>query len=162
MPRYERSVRVAAPFEEVWEFHSRIAGLEELTPEWMGLEVEGVFGPDGTPDPDVLEAGARIETSIRPFGVGPRQSWTSVIVEREERDGSASFRDVMERGPFPEWVHTHRFFGDGDETLVVDRVEYALPLVGGRLGPLGGLGFEPMFRYRHRKTKELLEDARPD
>jgi hypothetical protein len=38
-------------------------------------------------------------------------------------------------------------------------VEYELP--GGALGravsPLGWVGFEPMFRGRHKKTKELLE-----
>ena len=40
--------------------------------------------PDGEPDPEVLEAGSRIKLSMRPFGVGPRQEWTSVITERTE------------------------------------------------------------------------------
>jgi ligand-binding SRPBCC domain-containing protein len=69
------------------------------------------------------------------------------------------FHDVMEGGPFPTWEHTHRFFADGEGTIVSDRVEYELP--GGALGrvvsPLGWVGFEPMFRGRHKKTKELLE-----
>jgi ligand-binding SRPBCC domain-containing protein len=96
---------------------------------------------------------------MRPFGVGPRQGWTSVIVEREEGDGSAHFVDEMEGGPFRHWRHTHRFFADGDETVVNDRVEYRLPLgpIGDAVGPLARIGLEPMFRYRHRKTKELLE-----
>ncbi|MFD1526162.1 cyclase, partial [Halolamina salina] len=39
------------------------------------------------------------------------------------------------------------------------RVVYRLPLggLGRALGPLGVVGFEPMFRYRHRQTKKLLE-----
>jgi ligand-binding SRPBCC domain-containing protein len=69
------------------------------------------------------------------------------------------FRDVMEGGPFRQWVHTHRFFADGDETVVSDRVAYRLPLgpLGDAVGPLAVVGFEPMFRGRHRETKKLLE-----
>jgi ligand-binding SRPBCC domain-containing protein len=159
MPTYHRTVRVAAPLEEVWDFHSRVSGLEALTPEFMNLSVVDVVGPGGEPDPAVLEAGSRIDMSMRPLGVGPTQRWTSVITEREEGDGSAYFRDEMEGGPFPEWVHTHRFFADGDATLVDDHVRYRLPggPLGSAAGPLGWVGFEPMFRYRHRRTRELLE-----
>jgi ligand-binding SRPBCC domain-containing protein len=159
MATYQRETRVEAPLEEVWEFHSTIAGLEKLTPAFMHLTVHEVVGPDGQSDPEILDAGSRIEMSLRPFGVGPRRRWTSVITERAEWDGAAMFHDVMEEGPFPTWEHTHRFFADGEATIVSDRVEYELP--GGPLGravtPLGWVGFEPMFRGRHRKTKQLLE-----
>jgi ligand-binding SRPBCC domain-containing protein len=39
-------------------------------------------------------------------------------------------------------------------------VEYALPFgaLGDAVGPLARVGLEPMFRYRHRRTRELLED----
>ena len=159
MATYHRETRVRAPLEDVLAFHSRIDGLVALTPSFMGLEIDAVRGPDGEPDPDVLEVGSRIEMTMRPFGVGPSQRWVSVITERAERDGAAMFRDVMESGPFPVWNHAHRFFADGVETRIVDRVEYELP--GGSIGrvasPLGRIGLEPMFRYRHRRTKELLE-----
>ncbi|MFB6151968.1 MAG: SRPBCC family protein [Haloarculaceae archaeon] len=159
MAVYERSVVVEAPFDEVWAFHSQESGLEALTPDWMRLRVERTVGPDGDSDPDVLEAGSKVESSIRPFGVGPRQRWISYIAARREGDGEAMFRDEMTRGPFPHWEHTHRFRAVDAGTEVHDRVEYRLP--GGPLGrlaaPLGRVGFEPMFRYRHRRTKELLE-----
>jgi len=160
VPRYERSVRVAADFEDVWEFHSRGEGLVALTPDWFELEIEATYGPDGEPDPETLEEGAVIHSSVRPFGVGPRQRWTSEIVERRREDGEALFRDRMIDGPFPRWEHTHRFVDEGAGTLVQDRVEYELPggPVGRALGPLAVAGFEPMFRYRHRKTRELLEE----
>jgi ligand-binding SRPBCC domain-containing protein len=174
MPVYERETVVDAPFEDVWDFHSRGSGLEALTPDWMHLRVESTVGPDGEPDPDVLEAGSVVESTIAPFGVAPRQRWVSAITAREESDGEAFFRDEMRRGPFPKWVHTHTFQavegGPASETSgtasassadgatrIHDHVEYELPVVRGLLGPIGRIGFEPMFRHRHRKTKELLE-----
>jgi ligand-binding SRPBCC domain-containing protein len=158
MATYEREIHVAAPLDDVWEFHSRIDGLEALTPGWMGLSVRRVRGPDGEADPAVLETGSEIEMELRPLG-GPSQSWTSVITEREEDEDRAVFRDEMRDGPFRRWVHVHQFLAEGSGTRIRDTVHYELP--GGELGRLVGpaavVGFEPMFLYRHRRTKEVLE-----
>lgn len=159
MSTFERETHIAAPLSEVWDFHSRITGLESLTPGWMNLVVEEIRGPDGEFDPEILAAGTEIDLAMRPFGVGPRQEWTSRIREREEGEGSAYFRDTMDEGPFDRWIHSHHFYADGDGTRIRDHVEYRLP--GGELGALVGpfavVGFEPMFRYRHRETKRLLD-----
>lgn len=159
MPTYRRTTRVPAPIDEVWAFHSTIDGLRELTPEWMQLEIESVEGADGAVDPDVLVEGSRIQMSMRPFGVGPRQRWESRIVKREPDgeapvEASARFVDEMVGGPFRTWRHTHAFHADGDETLLVDTVEYRLPfgLLGDVAGPFAKVGFEGMFRDRHRRT----------
>ncbi len=159
MPEYERRTRVRAPLDEVWSFHSTADGLEALTPDWMGLRVERTLGPDGDDDPAVLEAGSELVLSVRPFGVGPRQYLTSVIVDRERTDGAGSFSDEMVDGPFDRWLHTHSFYADGDETVLRDSIEYELPLggLGDALSPFARLGFEPMFRDRHRRTREHLE-----
>lgn len=160
MSTYHRETWIDAPFEDVWTFHSTTDGLEALTPDFMRLEIDRVVGPDGDLDPEELAAGSRIEMSVRPFGVGPRQRIVSAIADRTLEDGAGSFRDVMESGPFAEWEHTHQFFADGGRTRLVDRVEYRLP--GGSLGravsPFGRIGLEPMFRDRHRRTKRLLEN----
>ena len=160
MAVYERTSRVRAPFDEVWEFYSSVDGLVALTPNWLGLRIEAVSGPDGEPDPPELVEGTTIELSLQPFGLGPRQRTTSVIVERRRGDGTALFRDRMVEGPFNEWLHTHAFYaGDGD-TIVRDRIEYELP--GGTPGRLAAramiVGMAPMFRYRHRRTRDHLED----
>ena len=160
VPSYQREVRVDAPLDDVWELHSRVAGLKALTPDWMRLRVEGVRGPDGDErDADAeLEAGSEVHLSVQPFGVGPRQRWTSRITRSEKEDGAAVFEDEMTDGPFPAWRHSHQFYAVADgRTLVRDRVTYELPVVGGLLGPLGRVGFDPVFRDRHRRTKRILE-----
>jgi ligand-binding SRPBCC domain-containing protein len=165
MATFERETRVDGSFEEVWDFHSRISGLTGLTPDWMNMHVESIRRPDGEPapellkpDPGVLTVGCEIDVSVQPFGVGPRQGWTSRIVEREERDGAAFFRDEMTAGPFDRWIHSHYFYADSGGTRVRDRVEYRLP--GGDIGrladPFTVIGFEPMFRYRHCETRRRL------
>lgn len=158
MPTFERETQVRAPFEEVWKFHSTLDGLEALTPGFMNLRIESVRGPDGDPDPAVIEAGTEADLSMRPFGVGPRQGWTTHIVERRREDGAGLFRDEMRDGPFRRWVHTHSFYADGG-TRIRDHVEYKLPLgeLGRLAGPFAIVGFEPMFRHRHRETRRLLE-----
>lgn len=159
MPTYRRATRIPAPISDVWAFHSTIDGLRALTPDWMHLHVESIEGPDGEPDPETLVRGTRIHMSMQPFGVAPRQRWTSRIVEREPAgedpvETSAHFVDDMLHGPFRKWVHTHSFYADGAETLLVDEVEYRLPLgpIGDVLGPAALVGFEGMFRDRHRRT----------
>lgn len=161
MPTYSRQTRVAAPLDRVWSFHSRIEGLTALTPDWFRLRVESIRGPDGRENPDTLVAGTRLRLSVSPLGIGPRQRWVSVITKRESGDGWARFQDRMESGPFRRWHHTHRFRTEGDATVVTDRVEYDLPggAVGRALAPLVRVGLEPTFRYRHRRTRTLLEEA---
>ena len=87
MATYRRETWIDAPFEDVWEFHSTTDGLEALTPDFMNLEIDRVTGPDGEIDPDELKAGSRIEMSMRPFGVGPRQHIVSVITDRTREEG---------------------------------------------------------------------------
>jgi len=159
MPTFEREVRVAADLDEVWAFHSKASGLDALTPAFMRLTIDAVRGADGEPNPDVLERGAEIDMRMRPLGVTPELSWTSVIVEREREAGSAYFVDEMRDGPFREWRHTHAFYADDGATVCRDRVEYRLPFggVGDALGPVAKVGFEGMFRDRHRRTRRLLE-----
>jgi Uncharacterized conserved protein len=165
MATYRRRTRIRAPLDDVWAFHAQIDGLEALTPGWMGLSVRGVRGPDGDSDPDELVAGSEIDMASQPFGLLPTSEWRSRIVERDRDEGYRMFRDDMVGGPFALWVHTHEFYGDGNETVLIDSVDYEFPAgpVGPLVDQLAVVGFEPMFRYRHRQTKALLESgAYPD
>lgn len=150
---YERQVRIDAPFSDVWAFHATIDGLRALTPSWLHLVVHDIDRADGR-ESHVLDAGTTIRLSVRPFGVGPRQRWTAFIEERGTADGMAYFVDTMQEGPLPHWRHTHLFYDAGDETLLRDHVEYELPV---HVGPLGDVGLAAFFRYRHRRTRQILE-----
>lgn len=160
MAVYERETRVHAPLEDVWAFHSTTDGLVALTPSWLDLTVESVSGPDGEANPEELGEGSVVELSVRPFGVGQRRHTKSVVERRQRDDGAALFQDRMVEGPFAEWIHTHAFYASNGDTIIRDRVEYELPH-----GPVGTVaargmvaGLEPMFRHRHRRARELLED----
>ena len=67
----------------------------------------------------------------------------------------------MVAGPFRKWEHTPTCHADGDETILVDSVTYRLPLgaLGDAVGPLAKVGFEGMFRDRHRRTARQLVDG---
>jgi len=158
MATFERSTWIDAPLAEVWAFHATTDGLVHVTPDWLGLRVEGVDSPGEAYDAPELTAGAEVTLVVRPVGGGPRVRWTSRIVARERDDGRALFRDRMISGPFQTWIHTHRFAAEDGGTRMVDHVQFELPL-----GPLSGAsavalpGFELVFADRHRRTRTILE-----
>lgn len=161
MAAFERSTVVRAPLEAVWRFHTTTDGLEAVTPDWLGLAVESVANPDDAPDPDRLVAGSEVTLSFRPFGIGPRRTWTARVTRADRRAQTATIRDEMLDGPFPRWVHTHAFATVPGGTRVTDHVEYALPL--GPARALSGLAWPAilaLFVSRHRATRRLLDPSR--
>lgn len=157
MAVYERSTVIDAPLAEVWDFHSTPDGLRGVSPDWLGLRVDAVRGPDGDPDPELLVEGTEMDLSVKPFGAFPRQSWRARIVERTRSDDAAVFRDVMVEGPFERWEHTHRFRALGSGTQLIDHVVYRLRSPFGGVSSLAKPVFEGMFRKRHAMTRAHLE-----
>jgi ligand-binding SRPBCC domain-containing protein len=132
---------VPAPIAEVFGFFSRPENLAKLTPPDLGFVIL-------TPSPIGMVTGARIDYTIRVFGV--RLRWTSLITAF---DPGRSFVDEQLRGPYALWRHSHRFEEVPGGTSVSDEVHYALPF-----GPLGTLAralavgrrLESIFDYRSR------------
>ena len=89
-----------------------------------------------------------------------RGTWVALIEDFRWLEG---FCDVQERGPFKYWRHCHSLRAEGTGTHLEDAVEYELPF-----GPLNGpvnkifveQQFAAMFRYRQRRTLELLAQQR--
>jgi ligand-binding SRPBCC domain-containing protein len=120
----EREQVVERPLAEVFEFYSRAANLERITPPWLSFRVL-------TPGPIKMEAGTEVDYGLRLHGIPLR--WTSRI---ELWEAERRFVDVQVRGPYRSWRHLHEFVPVGAGTCVRDRVEYELPF--GRLGGLLG------------------------
>src|SRR6185295_18778434 len=133
---------------DVFEFFSDPFNLERITPRFLRFRI--LSSP-----PIVLNPGTILEYSLALFGV--RFHWKTLI---EQWLPEESFVDVQLSGPYKLWRHTHTFTKLGDDrTLMVDRVEYALP--GGVVAkPAHTLLVAPIlkriFDYRGRMIDRML------
>jgi uncharacterized protein (TIGR01777 family) len=117
-PRYrlEQQTRINAPLDVVFPFFSEAANLGLLTPAWTDLRLTGA-------PPRQMRKGTEIDYTLK---LGPlRSRWRSEITVWEP---GVRFVDHQTRGPYRLWWHEHRFAADGQQTLMTDRVHYALPL----------------------------------
>jgi ligand-binding SRPBCC domain-containing protein len=105
-----------------------------------------------------MRAGTRIEYRIRVFGLP--LTWRSLI---SRWDPPNEFVDEQLRGPYRQWIHTHRFRDHVDPvrgagTLIEDEVRYRIP--GGPLGrllhPLVRRELEHIFRFRQTAIEAIL------
>jgi ligand-binding SRPBCC domain-containing protein len=66
--------------------------------------------------------------------------------------------DEQVRGPFWLWKHTHRFYEEGGETVIVDVVRYGFPFwpLGEAFHPLVRLQLGRIFRFRQRAVRRCL------
>jgi ligand-binding SRPBCC domain-containing protein len=149
MPRefiLERRQVLARPPEEVFAFFSDPRNLEAITPAWLRFTIVRA--------PEQLERGALLRYRLRLFGVPV--SWRTGICEWTP---PRSFEDVQIAGPYPLWVHTHRFSPVEGGTEVYDHIRYRLP--GGLLAPLVqgllvGRWLDQIFAYRRARLVTLL------
>jgi ligand-binding SRPBCC domain-containing protein len=150
MPLFEQSCVVRAPIADVFAFHLDTRNAARISPRSMPVvAVRGSFP---------LAEGDVVEIVVRLWPSPLRQTWR---VEAERIVDPTLVVDRMLQGPFPSWVHQHRFedLGDGS-TRLTDHVDYRLPL--GLLGAAAdALLVRRMlartFRHRQSKTRELLE-----
>jgi len=139
--RLERSQLIRLPLERVFEFFADAGNLEAITPPFLRFRIN-------TPAPIALYAGSRIKYTLVLFGV--RLRWVTRITVWEP---GVRFVDVQESGPYALWRHTHEFERHGDDTLMRDLVEYALPF-----GLLGSV----VHRWFVRRTLARIFDYRSE
>jgi len=166
---------VPFPVELVFAFFANPANLPHLMPKWQQARIESsrFISPPARPvavDPALrfqspaAGAGSEIVISFRPIpGIGFRIGWLARITEFV---WNSHFCDEQLKGPFASWRHCHRIAPETRNevagTLIVDEVEYSLPL-----GPLGDLGnalfvrrqMEKTFEYRQRQLETILPVA---
>lgn len=148
--RFRRETLVAAARPEVFAFFSDPRNLARITPPSLAFEVVRV--PDRA-----LRAGDRIDYVIRLLAIPLR--WRTVITEWEP---DHRFVDEQERGPYRYWRHEHVLADMDDRTLMIDQVEYRLPL-----GAIGNLvagwwvrrNLKAIFDYRASAIAQIFDRA---
>lgn len=135
------------PLEEVFEFFSRAANLETITPPLIRFHIL-------TPDVK-MKVGAQIDYKLKLKGVPIR--WRSEI---PVWNPPYKFVDTQVKGPYKKWYHQHLFQPVEGGTLVTDIVDYVVP--GGAL--INRLFVEPdvrkIFAYRHQVLAERFGSVR--
>jgi ligand-binding SRPBCC domain-containing protein len=149
MPIFERSCVVRAPIAEVFAFHLDTRNAAAISPRSM--PVVAVLGSFPLAQGDV------VEIVVRLWPTPLRQTWR---VEAERIVEPTLVVDRLLKGPFPRWVHQHRFedLGDGT-TRLTDHVDYQVPLgVLGRVADAIAIRrlMDGMFRFRQARTQQLL------
>lgn len=149
----ERRQLIARPLVEVFSFFADAANLERITPGFLGFQIL-------TPQPICIQTGTLIDYRLRLFGVPLR--WRTRI---ELFEPPLCFIDMQVRGPYRLWRHSHEFANAPGGTLMIDRVDYQLPL-----GPLGRLAHAAfvrstlarIFDFRYQAVERLLSPAAAD
>jgi ligand-binding SRPBCC domain-containing protein len=132
------------PLEEVFRFFSDPGNLQRITPPWLDFEI--LHGHDA-----YMRAGLLIEYRLRIHGIPLR--WRSEITVW---DPPIRFVDEQRRGPYRLWIHEHSFEEKGNDTLVRDRVQYAVP--GGILAQklFVARDVDRIFAFRRQKLAEIF------
>jgi len=140
------SIRLPLPREEVFPFFADAFNLERITPPHLRFRILSTA-------PLRMGAGTRIHYRMSLFRVP--FSWISVI---SEWDPPSRFVDEQIRGPYARWVHTHEFVEEEGATLILDRVEYDLPVrpFGELVHPLVRHQLDRIFRFRNESIREIL------
>jgi ligand-binding SRPBCC domain-containing protein len=145
--RFTACQTIARPRPEVFEFFSRAEHLERITPPEVGFHII-------TPTPITIGEGTLIDYRLSLRGLPVR--WQSRITVW---DPPFKFADEQVRGPYKQWIHTHRFTEvDAGTTEMEDEVLYRLPLE-----PFGDLAqlfveweIKNIFDYRKKTIEELF------
>ncbi len=150
MTRFLRTSALPFSARELFNWHARPGAFERLVPPWDDIEV--------VHSDNSIEDGARLVMKIHK---GP----ASVTWEASHHDfiDGRQFVDTQVRGPFSKWVHTHRFEETDGGSVLIDDVEYELPL-----HPVSGIAaaqtkavLDRMFDFRHRRTLDDLTRHAP-
>lgn len=155
MPVYLRNSIMPAPVAVLSDWHFRAGALDRLIPPWMPVRLEQ--------RPAAIAEGA--VTRVRVGLGGMRFGMTA---RHHDVMPGAGFTDSQVEGPFAHWEHRHSFLphagGDPAQSVLEDRVEYALP--GGKLGHLALAGVMAMrldraFTWRHQRIRHDLHHHAP-
>lgn len=141
---FHSSLWLPRPRPEIFEFFSKAANLQEITPPILHFQL--------LPQrPAFMQQGTEINYRIKIHGIPIR--WRSKITVWEPPH---RFIDEQLRGPYRLWIHEHRFSEDSGRTLCEDHVRYA-PIGGSLMNTLFvARDIRTIFEYRSSRLKSLF------
>ena len=141
-----RRVVIRRPVEEVFAFFAEAGNLERITPPELKFHIL-------TPLPMPIAQGSVIDYRLALFGM--RFGWQTLISTWEP---PFVFVDEQVRGPYRQWIHTHRFVQNPEGTEVLDHVAYQLPLwpIGEVALPIVRRQISRIFDYREQVIREVF------
>ena len=136
MQEFQKQVQAPVPVEALFAWHERAGAFERLSPPWDRPKVLEHTGG--------IRDGAKVVLQVH---AGPvPTTWT---LEHRDYIANRQFRDVMRKGPFAAWEHTHGFTPiDAQSSMLDDHIRYALPL--------GGLGSAVAGTYTQRTLARVF------
>ena len=139
-------LEIPLPVETVFQFFARAENLQRLTPPELQFQIL-------TPTPIDIRQGTLIDYQLGLFGLKFR--WKTEITNW---DPPHQFIDVQLKGPYREWIHTHRFIPTSKGTAILDDVQYQLPFspIGDLAYPVVRLQLARIFGYRQTAVRRLL------
>lgn len=135
--------------EKVWNFFSSPENLKKITPGYMGFEIISDYKNEK------MYPGMIIEYIVKPVLNFPMR-WVTEITHVKEHE---YFIDEQRFGPYKFWHHLHQFKLEAGKLIMIDRVNYALPL--GLIGRIAHSLFvrnriEAIFNFRSKILKEIF------
>ena len=140
------SQKIPASKEDVWDFISSPKNLKEITPDYMGFEIQ-------TELPEKMYPGMMIQYKVSPI-LGIKMTWVTEITHVEHEK---FFVDEQRVGPYSMWHHQHHIQEIPGGILMEDIIDYQPPM--GLLGDIANSLFiarqlDEIFAYRKQAVEK--------
>jgi len=137
---------IPAPVHEVFAWHARPGAFERFNAPWRPVSVVRASGG--------ITRGAEVSIKL-PVLPGFSIAWDLKHTKFVE---DSEFCDEQVRGPFRSWKHAHRFSShEGGATLMLDEIEYELPLWASLGACFLTRELRRLFAFRHAILKSDIE-----
>ena len=140
------SSTIPTDIEKLFEFHCDTNNLPQITPPWIDVKIVDLKLP--------LHEKSSITLDIKQYGLTNR--W---VMQIDKMQPHHTICDKALKSPFKSFYHERKFEKvDENNATLIDEITLELPLYPFSIiaVPFMKYDMDRMFRYRHKKTKELL------